>query len=321
MCRQSPVKPEGILIQILSQIFWRDRSLMCTGQPPFDQRNDEMNMGQQLGSFFFASRNIPHDMVIFFFLQRGVTKPPVGNNNAVGPDVFLYERDQTVGGRVRDYPESYPAKFFFLNFNGYDHQGFRFGFSSFGIRLRAAYKGFVHLNSALKPIPTGTNHCVPKLTQPDPGGFVPAESHGMLQILRACSGLLRHHPPHNVEPQAKRFTRSMKNCSGGDRGLMPALGTDQKRTSGLPELIATAARTYKTSGPTQTENIIATILFCSESCYELFKIFRIIFKYHNLPSISQCMIGILHVVSTGGKRIPSLNNYARILNYLYSFCA
>ncbi len=104
-----------------------------------------------------------------------------------------------------------------------------------------------------------------------------------------------------------RFARPLKNCTRSDRGLMPAFGTDQKRTFGFPRLIAMAARTHKTLGPTQTQYIIITILLCCESCYKLFKIFRVILMLHNLSSISKCMAGILHVVVTGagGKRIPS----------------
>jgi len=64
MCRQSPVKPESILIQITSQMFWGDRSLMRNHQPSFDQRDNQMNMGQQLGGFSSALGNIVNNMLI-----------------------------------------------------------------------------------------------------------------------------------------------------------------------------------------------------------------------------------------------------------------
>lgn len=282
MCRQSPVKPEGILIQIISQVFLRDCPLMCTHQPPFDQRDDKMDMRQQLRGIIFALGNILDNMLIVFFFQRGVTEPPISNNNAIGRDIFLYERDQALGRSVRNYPETYSTKFLFLNLNGNNHQSLRFGFSPLGIFLNATYKGFVHLNSLLKPISTRANHCTPKLIQPSPCGLIPPKSHCMLQILCTGSSLLRHHPPHNVEPQTKWFTRPLKNCSGSDRGLMSTFGTDQKRTFGFPRPIAMAARTYKTLGPTQTQYIIVIILLCCESCYELFKIFRVILMLHNV---------------------------------------
>ncbi len=305
MCRQSPVKPEGILIQIISQVFLGDCSLMGTHQPPFDQRDDKMYMGQQLGGIFFALGNILDNMLIIFFFQRDVTEPPICNNTAVGHNLFRYERDQAIGRSVRNYPESYSAKFLFLNFNGNNHQSLRFRFTPPNIFLHATDKGFVDLNRALKPISTRANHCTPKFMQPSPCGLIPPKPHGMLQILCTGSGLLRHHPPHHVESQAKWFARPFKNCTSSDRGLMPTFGTDQKRTFAFPRPIAMATRAYKTLGPTQTHYIIITILLCCEFCYKLFKIFWIILKLHNLPSISKCMAGILHVVVTGGKRIPS----------------
>lgn len=112
MCRQSPVKPEGILIQIISQVFLRDCPLMCTHQPPFNQRDDKMDMRQQLRGIIFALGNILDKMLIVFFFQRGVTEPPISNNNAIGRDIFLYERDQALGRSVRNYPETYSTKFF-----------------------------------------------------------------------------------------------------------------------------------------------------------------------------------------------------------------
>lgn len=130
MCRQSPVKPESILIQITSQMLWRDCSLMCTHQPSLDQRDNQMNMGQQLRGLFFALRNILDDMSIVFFFQRGITEPPISNNDAVRGDVLLYERDQTVAGSVRDYPESDSTKFLFPNFNGNNHKSLCDSFSS-----------------------------------------------------------------------------------------------------------------------------------------------------------------------------------------------
>jgi hypothetical protein len=88
----------------------------------------------------------------------------------------------------------------------------------------------------------------------------------VLQIFGTGSGFLRHHPPHNMEPQTKRFARSLKNCSGSDRCLMSACRADQKGTLGCPRPIAMAAWTYKTLGPTQVPYIIVTILLCCKSC-------------------------------------------------------
>jgi len=216
MRRQSPVKPEGILIQIISQMFLRDRPLMCTQQPPFDQRDNKMYMRQQFRRILFTLGNVMDTMRIVFFFQRDVTKPPISNNHAFGRDIFLYERDQAIGRSIRNYLKTYSTKFLFLHFNANDYQSLRFGFSSPYILFNATYEGFVYLNSALKPISTRANHCASKLMQPSPCGLIPPKSHGMLQFFCTRSGLLRHHPPHNVEPQTKRFTCPLKNCSGSD---------------------------------------------------------------------------------------------------------
>ena len=114
MCRQSRIKPESILVQIASQVLWRNRSLMCTQQPSLDQRDNQMNMGQQLGSLLLALGDILDNMLIVFFFQRGIAKPPISNHNAAKCDIFSNERDQVVGRSVRDYPESYSTQFLLL---------------------------------------------------------------------------------------------------------------------------------------------------------------------------------------------------------------
>ena len=88
MCRQSPIKSESILVQIARQMFWRNRSLMCTQQPSLDQGYDQMDMGQHLGSLFLALGYILDNMLIVFFFQRGISKPPISNYNAARCDIF-----------------------------------------------------------------------------------------------------------------------------------------------------------------------------------------------------------------------------------------
>jgi hypothetical protein len=100
-----------------------------------------------------------------------------------------------------------------------------------------------------------SNHCIPKFMQPGTGCLTPPKFYSMLQILCACSGLLRHHPPHNVKPKAKRFQRPLKNSSRSNRSLIPIFSADQKRTFGLPESIVMAMREDKSLGPTQTQDI------------------------------------------------------------------
>ena len=164
----------------------------------------------------------------------------------------------------------------------------------------------------VKPIAARTNHCIPKFMQPSPGCLIPPEPHGMLQILCACSGLLGHHPPNNMEPEAKRFSCSLKGSSSSDRSLVATFSTDQERTFARPRPFTMTTRTNKALRPTQAHYIIVTILLCCKPRNELLKIFRVILVLHNVPSISKYMAGILQVVVTGGKRIPSQRNSTSI---------
>ncbi len=76
-----------------------------------------------------------------------------------------------------------------------------------------------------------------------------------------------------------------------------------------PRPVVMTTRTNKTLRPTQVHYIIVTILFCCKPCNKLLKIFWVILMFHNMPPISKYMADILHVVVTGGKRIPSLFQY------------
>jgi hypothetical protein len=244
-----------------------------------------MDLEQQIRGFLVTLGNALDNMHIVFLLQRSITEPPISNNNAIVRGIIFYKWNQAFTRSSRDYPELYCTKVRVLNFNGNNHKSFCDSFISLYIFFSAIHKRSIYLNNALKPVSACTNHRTAKFMQPSPCSLISSKSHCISQILCTGSSLLKHHPPHYVQPKTQWFTRPLKQGSGDNRGLISTFGTDQKRTCGFPGSISMTTGVCATFRPTQPKYIIITILSCRKSCYELFKILRLVRLLHNMPTL------------------------------------
>jgi hypothetical protein len=261
-----------------------------------------MDIGQQIGGFLFALGDVLDNRHIVVPFQRSITEPPISNNNAIKSDILFYKRNQALTRSIRNYPKSYFAKvLILLTSTAITTRACMIRFSSLYIFFSATHKRSIYLNSALTPVSAS----VRIIAQLSLCSLIPSKSHCSLQIFCTGSSLLRHHPPHYVKPKMKWCTCSLKQGCGDNRGLVSTFGTDQKQPFGIPGSIAMATGACETLRPTQTEYIITTVLLCCKSCFELFKILRIVLLLNNLSTLLKRWRVYTTGVDTGGKRILS----------------
>src|SRR5580704_8644466 len=81
----------------------------------------------------------------------------------------------------------------------------------------------VHLDDAIQPVPTRTNHSPAQFMQHRPGGLIAAQAENTLQAQSTDAILLAGDLPHGAEPDRQGQVTVLKNGSRGDRHLMPAI--------------------------------------------------------------------------------------------------
>ncbi len=109
--------------------------------------------------------------------------------------------------------------------------------------------------------------------QPLPGRMIAAQVQNPLQAKRVCSVLLTGDMPHCSKPQNQRLTSAMKNGTGCNRTLRPALSAMEQVSILQPSAFASAAGTDKTVRPPDVTQVIKAIAVGAESCL----------KFHQCP--------------------------------------
>ena len=116
-----------------------------------------------------------------------------------------------------------------------------FGWSAADAFFLPTDVGFIHLHTAVEPIPVGPDHRTPQLVEPTPSCLVAAQAEHLLQPQRTPSGFLAGHVPHRLKPHSQGLLRPFKNRPRRQRGSAPTLSTLQVASIGQPGLAANIA--------------------------------------------------------------------------------
>ena len=175
--------------------------------------------------------------------------PSIRVNHRPGADRFFNEWVQTLARDIVDpsQPDAADPSPVLLGRDGNDR--LVFGLSAADAFFLPTDVGFIHLHTAVEPIPLGPDHRTPQLVEPTPSCLVAAQAEHLLQSQSTPSGFLAGHVPHRLKPHSQGFLRPFKNRPRRQRGSAPTLSTLQVARIGQPSLAASTSRTSEALPP------------------------------------------------------------------------
>ena len=235
-----------------------DSSLMCTQQPPFQQRHHLMHPGKEVLAFRLKALHMP--------VVRVAAEPHVGVQSICSHDAtrLNHVSDEAVQagfGQIGNASQTNTADPFPVFFSGDDDYGLVLSQPSDNARFLTAPVGFVHLNCTTQPITTGSHHSSTKFVQPCPRRHIAPQTKHLLQTYGTRSVLLTGNMPDCPKPHPQRLSCVLKNGPCSHRSLIAASSTDQSSPRARPASRAAASWTNKAFGPSKLEQIIPTGVF------------------------------------------------------------
>src|SRR5713226_2308660 len=266
-----------------------------------------MNARQQLGgSRLGAAAEDDGLMVVASHSEVQVAEVAFGMDQAASLDDCFDEALHAAGGSVGESlhansahtPASFLDRDYDLRLSGC--------LTAEDARLDPTNPGFVDLNDSLQEVAVGPDHGMAQLMEPGPGGAVAAQAEDLLDGHRAGALLLRRDQPDGVEPDPQRLVRVLKNGSGRDGGLVPALGTLQESSSArLPGSFTSTPGTDEAARPAQPSEVLPAAGLGGEAVRELGEGARIVLD--DRQAISNSNLSQVHgqntnMCSVGGER-------------------
>jgi hypothetical protein len=268
--RKSTVEPEGILIQVRSEMFLRNSSVVDSQKPAFQQGRDEMDARKhRLGGLFALP--IQNDGLVLEpqAPQLVVSLPSISDDFGTGSNDSLDERFQALGGRIWNQSESYPAGTFAPDFDGSSDQGFEFSHRSSSITPQpTSDNDFIDFHFARQGLTARAYHRAAQLVEAGPSGLITPQAQDSLKAECADAALLAGNPPDRSKPEPQREMATMKDGSGGHGDILPARSAVEKPALGLPCLPMSALGTAKPFGPADASQVIAAGLFGAKPMLE-----------------------------------------------------
>ena len=168
--------------------------------------------------------------------------------------------------------------------------------------------GFIHLHTAVEPIPVGANHRTPQLVEPTPSCLVAAQAEPLLKPQRTPSGFLAGHVPQGLKPHSQGLLGPFKNRPRRQRGSAPTLSTLQVASIRQPGLAASTLRTAEALPPPNPLQKRQTCRLRREPIVELLQGSGIVNAANRMRSGPLSHAGILHLVAGPRKWIPPATN-------------
>jgi len=120
----SAIEAERELVHVVVKVFPTDRALVRPQQPPFEERDHQVDPGQQLRRRFLLPSE-HRDLVVVAFTRQGrVPRPAIGMDDATALNRILYERHQAFVGSIDHLANANPADPRPVCFRGHYNQRF-----------------------------------------------------------------------------------------------------------------------------------------------------------------------------------------------------
>ena len=158
-----------------------------------------------------------------------------------------------------------------ISFNSNKNPRLAFSTPSTLSLLLTSHVRLVNLDAPRQPLPSASHHHAPKLLQPPPGGLIAAESVGVAQVLGTQPCLLRHHQPHDMEPQTQRLATVFENRSRCHGRLMTTAAAVPQTTPRAPSLPPRTLWTHKSRRPTDPFQILQAVVLRGKPVQKLLK--------------------------------------------------
>jgi hypothetical protein len=253
------------------KMFFANPSLVGPKQPPFQERNNPIDMGQRIFGRVFGSQDNTCET---HFFKRIVSSPTISFYDRSRLHIIDGKGNQARSGEIDNplYPDtSKPSSGFFdLNCNG--NPGLFQTLSPCNLRLFATYKSVVNLNSTGELLSSSSNHCSSQFMEPRPGSLCAFQAQDTLQACGADSGFLGAYPPHGAKPHKQRFSGAMHDSSRSQRSLLVTVGTFHEPSFVKPSVTVATSRTTKSLRPSLRKEIFSTSFFTMKSFFKLHQI-------------------------------------------------
>jgi len=249
-------------------------SLMGSDQPSLNQGSHPVTQRQEIiphGSI------LTHDLMkVAELLQTSISIPVVGFHDTAGFNGLCDCRGQALCRGVCHTVQPDSANTLPILLCRNDDQRFSLCSTASFPRLPSTDIHLVNLNSAGEPISPWPDHGPAEFMQPCPSGFIAAQSQNPLYSSGTGAVLLAGHPPNGAKPQHQRFSRSFKDGSGNDRGLIITRRTAYQPISRMPSFFMLATRASEAFRPPQHIKIVSAGLFGRKAVLQVQKVLGVI---------------------------------------------
>jgi len=271
------------LIEVMLQMFFANPSLVCSKQPPLQERNNSIDMGQRILGGILGSQDNPCET---HFLKRIVSSPTVGFYDGSRVHIFDRKGNQARSRKIDNLldPNASKSSPCFFDLYRYGNPGLLQTLSTGNLRFCASYKSIVNLNSPGELLSSGANHCSSQFMKPGPSSLCAFQTQNSLQACGADSGFLCTNPPHGPKPHQQWFPGTMHDGSRSQRSLMMTGGTFHEPSFVEPSVTMVTNRTTESSWPPLRKKIFSASFITMKSFFKLHQILREIWT-----------TGILHV--------------------------
>src|ERR1700723_683126 len=202
-------------------------------------------------------------------VQSHVGGQTVGSDRAFWSDGLSDEPVQSGLGQVRDRTQADAANAFSIFLGGDDNQSLDLRPPADCASLLPTPVSLVHLDGAIQPVPTRTNHSPAQFMQHRPGGLIAAQAENTLQAQSTDAILLAGDLPHGEEPDRQGQVTVLKNGSRGDRLLMTATAARPPIPPNRPSIGSRAPRAHPSSGPPQSCEVFGAGILAAKPPFQL----------------------------------------------------
>lgn len=201
--------------------------------------------------------------------ERVVATPPISKNYRSGCCHITDETDQALVGNVRDSAQSHPTESFgIMHLHSHRYDGFLIGLTAIYTFFLAAKVRFINLHTPAQLVSSRADHGTAHLVQPGPCRLVTTKARDTHQPKSISSSFLTGDIPSCLEPSSKRLAGPLKNCASRHRCLSLTGRAPDLPSSCPPSAGATTGRANKSSGPTNSHQIVGTSFLCREPLVE-----------------------------------------------------
>jgi len=209
-------------------------------------------------------------------LQPFVGAPSICDNHGPRFDRHLDEREERLGGGIRNPTHPNPTDPSAVHLRRYDQQSLIPQVPTASSGLNTADERFVYLHFATQPTPVRPHHRTPQFLETGPSGFVAPQLEQALQSQSADSVLLVGDPPHGPEPSPQRKVTPVKNRPRCHGGLVSAPGAHQQASAGFPSTSGAASHANKPRRPAIADQVCPARRLCGKPFLEFGKGSRIV---------------------------------------------